>query len=410
MGIKTHISCDSNISTHICYLSPFSTQNVKKLTNPLELSLQLDMRNWTTSTDCSTESEKIPRQLIAQDLLSQPQLISRHATGTVSHNLGAGDSDRVSQLVSVAMGADSPIAASVSAAPTPSSVSSGSSRSSNANLDIAILGDSESDFDGMSSENENEYDGLMRQDSEDERYNMIACVDDFESVSSVLQYPEAKCTVDMDLEDATPRKVSNSSWKCPVCTLQNSVYAMTCDACGTFKFNALGNMQKSPGSQCEAIDLSNCSPISGYAFADGIPMKNDEVEGLELHMHWINADRTHGVNPIDSQTSLKEGSKISMDCTGDGGEVPCELPCESINGNLDPNMPLGSETLYELKAVVRHLGATPAYGHYISDIRYKKSNGNIWKRCDDSRVTLVEEEMVLEQDKETPYILVYEHM
>ncbi|KAK6275149.1 hypothetical protein POUND7_004858 [Theobroma cacao] len=65
------------------------------------------------------------------------------------------------------------------------------------------------------------------------------------------------------------------------------------------------------------------------------------------------------------------------------------------------NQSSNEELKYQLYAVVKHSGFTPTSGHYVSYIR---SSPNTWHKLNDSRVTRVEEEVVLSQEA---YILFY---
>jgi len=58
-------------------------------------------------------------------------------------------------------------------------------------------------------------------------------------------------------------------------------------------------------------------------------------------------------------------------------------------------------TLYELFALVIHIGASCNSGHYISYVK----RGNIWFLCNDSRVSAVSEKQVLKQN---PYMIFYQ--
>ncbi|XP_031248788.1 ubiquitin carboxyl-terminal hydrolase 20-like [Pistacia vera] len=79
-------------------------------------------------------------------------------------------------------------------------------------------------------------------------------------------------------------------------------------------------------------------------------------------------------------------------------EFPLELDLQPYtNGGQNGDV----ELKYHLYAIVEHTGCLPTYGHYFSYIR---SSPDTWHKLNDSRVTRVNEDVVLSQDA---YILFY---
>jgi len=64
----------------------------------------------------------------------------------------------------------------------------------------------------------------------------------------------------------------------------------------------------------------------------------------------------------------------------------------------------GQLPVYQLHAVVKHLGATPQGGHYVCDIFHKRTGK--WLHCDDDRITVMDEARVL--GSPNAYLLFYE--
>ncbi|XP_062073616.1 ubiquitin carboxyl-terminal hydrolase 20-like [Humulus lupulus] len=79
-------------------------------------------------------------------------------------------------------------------------------------------------------------------------------------------------------------------------------------------------------------------------------------------------------------------------------KFPLELDLQSYTTSASSD---DVELIYDLYAIVVHVGLSSMFGHYFSFVR---SSPDTWHRLDDSKVTRVEEEFVLSQDA---YILFY---
>ena len=68
----------------------------------------------------------------------------------------------------------------------------------------------------------------------------------------------------------------------------------------------------------------------------------------------------------------------------------------------------GNEILYQLTAVVTHLGATVEKGHYVADVYCKKAkDGPTWFHYNDSEVTKTQFQNVHRRALKDGYIFVY---
>ena len=68
----------------------------------------------------------------------------------------------------------------------------------------------------------------------------------------------------------------------------------------------------------------------------------------------------------------------------------------------------GNEILYQLTAVVIHLGATVEKGHYVADVYCKKAkDGPTWFHYNDSEVTKTQFQNVHRRALKDGYIFVY---
>jgi len=94
-------------------------------------------------------------------------------------------------------------------------------------------------------------------------------------------------------------------------------------------------------------------------------------------------------------------ARCAIDAIEDGG-------IEEMSAGAQVTRSDGNEILYQLTAVVTHLGATVEKGHYVADVYCKKAkDGPTWFHYNDSEVTKTQFQNVHRRALKDGYIFVY---